>query len=144
MKLIPFVLKKKTNGPFEITRCAIFLSHAGKALWQTDESGNVSKQVIQEDYCEPNGFAVDNVWLDTKKSIAYIQVNPEKTSFADFYTWEEALVKSSKPECWRHFYCIEDQEGVDWWSPKGLVEAEFLPVGNIQDIIAEVRHLSKS
>jgi hypothetical protein len=138
MKLVPFVLTKKESGLFQMTRCTLFLSHAGKSIWQTDESGSISLETLQTDYLGPNGFAVHDIQLDTKRQTAYIQIDPTKTSFEDFYTWEEALQKQDKPECWRHFYFVKDRDGTDWWSPKGLLEAEFQSGEAVSEVFQEI------
>lgn len=138
MKLVPFVLTKKHTGVFQLTRCTLFLSHAGKSIWQTEELGLISLDTLRSDYLDPNGFAVVTIQIDTKQKIAYIQIDPTKTSFGDFYTWEEALQKQEKPECWRHFYFIQDKDGTDWWSPKGLVEAEFQSGEALSEVFQEI------
>lgn len=121
-----------------MTRCTLFLSHAGKSIWQTEEPGCLTLDKMREDYLDPNGFAVDGIQLDTTHNIAYIQINPTKTSFGEFYTWEEALQKQEKPECWRHFYFVQDKDGTDWWSPKGLVEAEFQSGDPLFELFQEI------
>lgn len=105
--------------------------HAGKSIWKTDEPGFVPLQTIVEDYCEPNGFVIKRTYEDTQNNITYIEVDPEATNLSDFYTWEEALRKPSKPECWRRFIFVKDAEQADWWSPKELIEAEIQEYGNV-------------
>ncbi len=138
MKLIPFVLTKQRTESFEFTRCTLFLSHAGKSLWQTDETGILSPQALHQEYLDPNGFAVKSVQIDPKKNIAYIEVDASQMTFQDFYTWEEALAKQDKPECWRHFYFVHDKEGVEWWSPQGISEADFQSGESISEVFREI------
>jgi hypothetical protein len=140
MKLIPYFWKQKNQSKFRFTSLSVFMSHAGKSIWCSDESGTLSKQTILEDYCEPNGFVVKSIHLD--KDTAYIEVDAEKMNLSDFYTWEEALQKPGKPECWRSFYFVQDKEGCDWWSPKGLIEAEIQGYGNAYDLWRHLRTVS--
>jgi hypothetical protein len=133
MKLLPFVLKQKQNSNgFTVTGLSLFLTHAGRGIWKTEESGPVSWDTIRDDYCEPNGLYVLSVVMDS--DIAYIHVDQDKTNFSDFYTWEEALVHPSKPECWRRFYWFQDKEGAFWWSSQGIVEAELPELGPIDSL----------
>ena len=143
MKLVPFILAKKKVNQFTITSVNVFLSYAGKAVWKTEESGFVSLSTILQDYCEPNGIFIEQSYLDKTKQIAYLKVNPEKTNLAEFYTWEESLSKSSKPECWRRFYFIQDAEHTDWWSPQGLTEAEIQDFGNIEQLASVISQYFK-
>ncbi len=143
MKLVPFILTQKKNGLFTISKLSLFLSHAGKSLWQTEESGLLSQDTLQEEYLLPNGFPVDHMEIDKAKRIAYVQVDKGKMNLSDFYTWEEALTKPDKPECWRHFYFIQDKEGADWWSPKGLLEAELPEVGNLGDLFVSLQSIKR-
>lgn len=138
MKLVPFFLTKKERNHFHITTLHLFLSHAGKSIWKTDESGFVPLQTIMEDYCEANGFVVKRSFVDTSKQIVYLEIDPEQTNLSDFYTWEEALTKSLKPECWRHFIFVKDAEQADWWSPKDLIEAEIQDYGNVLDVYTTI------
>lgn len=138
MKLVPFVLTTQTKSPFQLTRCTLFLSHAGKCLWQTDESGCLSQQALKEEYLDPNGFVVKKIDIDTKKKIAFIQVDPRQMRFEDFYTWEEALANPEKPECWRSFYFVHDMEGIEWWSPQGILEAEFQSGESLSELFKEL------
>ncbi len=139
MKLLPFILTEKKTPHFEITKLSLFLSHAGKALWQTDEAGMLSQKTIQEEYLEPNGMIAKKIRLDAKQQMAYIEINKESLHLQDFYTWEEALAKPSKPECWRHFYFVTDKEGAAWWAPKGLVEAEIPEIGNVDTLFTRLQ-----
>lgn len=131
MKLLPFLLTQKRTSEFTIHKLSLFLSHAGKSLWHTDESGMLSPEVLQEEYLVPNGMQAKSIRMDPKLQIAYIEVEKDTLQLNDFYTWEEAMAKPSKPECWRNFYFVTDKQGADWWSPKGLLEAELPEVGNI-------------
>jgi hypothetical protein len=140
MKLVPFFLTKHVQNSFTIVSLSLFLSHAGKSLWTTDESGALSASKILEDYCEPNGFVVESIRMEDT-SLAFVQVQPEKMNLADFYSWEEALQTPSKPECWRKFYFIQDKDGAEWWSPKGLLEAELQGFGSISELWRHLRTL---
>jgi hypothetical protein len=137
MKLIPYFLRKRNQNTFCLETLNVFLAHAGKAVWTTEEQGLLSLDTILHDYCEANGLIVNQVFLE--KDVAFLEVNPEKTNLSEFYTWEEALAKPGKPECWRRFYFLQDKEGSDWWSPKGLVEAEIQGFGNVQDLHRHLR-----
>jgi hypothetical protein len=140
MKLVPFFLTNQSQNTFTIVSASFFLAHAGKSIWTTDESGTVSEKTILEDYCEPNGFVVESIKIvDT--TLAFLQVNPSKMNLSDYYTWDEALQHPNKPECWRKFYFIQDKEGADWWSPKGLVEAEIQGFGNVVELWRHLRTL---
>jgi hypothetical protein len=143
MKLVPYILSQKELQHFTITRIALFLSHGGKSIWKTDTTALLSTKEILDEYCEPNGFVVDSIKIDTQKKIAYIQVNKEKTKLSEFYTWDEAYLHVGKPECWRRFYFVKDKEGADWWSPKGLIEAEIQDYGNVQDLFLDISSWSK-
>ena len=137
MKLVPFFLTETIKNTFHVQILSVFLAHAGKAVWSTEELGILSQEVILRDYCEPNGFVVKQ--LQIEKDIAYIQIDPEKTNLSDFYTWDEALHTAGKPECWRRFFFLQDKEGSDWWSPKGLIEAEIQGFGNIDALFRHLR-----
>jgi len=134
MKLVPFFLSKKERNHFTITNLHLFLSHAGKSIWKTDEPGSLPLQSVLEDYCEPNGFVIKRTYVDTSKHIVYLEIDSEKTNLTDFYTWEEALSKPTKPECWRRFIFVKDAEQADWWSPKDLIEAEIQDYGNVWEL----------
>lgn len=139
MKLLPFFLTETTKNTFHVHILSVFMAHAGKSIWTTEEKGIVSREAILRDYCEPNGFVIKQLLLE--KDIAYIQIDPEKTNLSDFYTWEEALANPAKPECWRRFYFFQDKEGSDWWSPKGLIEAEIQGFGNVETLFRHLRTL---
>lgn len=139
MKLLPFVLKQKHTSSFTVSSLSLFLTHAGKGIWKTEEPGVVSLEVLERDYCEPNGLVLSHAFLDAETTTAYLQVDPAKTSLSDFYTWEEALAKPTKPECWRTFYFFEDKEEAFWWSPQGIVEAELPEIGSVQTILSYLR-----
>jgi hypothetical protein len=145
MKLVPYILTQKELEHFTITRIALFLSHGGKSIWKADTptSTLLTKKEILDEYCIPNGFVVDSISIDAQNKIAYIQVNKEKTNLSEFYTWDEAYVHAGKPECWRHFYFVKDKEGADWWSPKGLIEAEIQDFGNVHDLFLQISSWSK-
>lgn len=140
MKLIPYFYTEKVQNNFVIRSLSVFLAHAGKSVWCSEESGILSEKCILEDYCEPNGFFVKS--LKIVKDTAYIEVEKEKMNLSDFYTWEEALAKPGRPECWRTFYFVSDKEGNDWWSPKGLIEAEIQGYGNVYELWRHLRTLS--
>lgn len=143
MKLLPYVLTKLENKEFTLWRFTLFLGHAGKALWETETSAMVSVAKIKNEYCSPNGLEAKTVVLHPEKNIAYIEIDTGKTKFSDFYTWEEALNKSDKPECWRHFYFVEDSNKTFWWTSKGLIEGEVQGGGNIQELFEDCISRSK-
>lgn len=134
MKVLPFFLTQKKQENFRIQCLNVFLSHAGKSVWKTEESGVLSEKQIREDYLDPNGFAVKSLWIDANAKIAYVEIDPSRTNLCDFYTWDEALQHPGKPECWRPFYFIQDKEGVSWWNCKGLFEADIQDLGNMETI----------
>jgi hypothetical protein len=140
MKLVPFFLTKHIQNGFTIVSLSLFLSHAGKSIWTTDEPGFISQQSIVQEYCEPNGFVVECI-QSLDKTLAFVQVNPSKMNISEFYTWEEALHQPTKPECWRKFYFVQDKDGAEWWSPKGLIEAEIQGFGNVVDLWRHLRTL---
>jgi hypothetical protein len=137
MKLIPYYYTEKVQNSFTIGCLCVFLAHAGKSVWCSEDSDILSKKTILEDYCEPNGFFVKT--LTIVKDTAYIEVVKEKMNLSEFYTWEEAVAKPGRPECWRPFFFIKDKEGSDWWSPKGLIEAEIQGYGNVMDLFQMIR-----
>ena len=139
MKLVPFVLTNQKRSLFLLTRCSLFLAHAGKRLWQTEEEGLVSLQQLKEEYLHPNGFVIQDIQIDPKKQIAFIQVNASQMNFQDFYMWEEALTNPEKPECWRPFYFVNDADGVEWWSAQGIPEAEFQGGETLYELFQEIR-----
>ena len=140
MKLVPFFLTKQLQNGFTIVSLSVFLSHAGKSIWTTDESGYVNDKTILEEYCEPNGFVVESIRV-LDKTLAFVQVNSGQMNLSEFYTWEEALHTPSKPECWRKFYFVLDKDDAEWWSPKGLIEAEIQGFGNVADLWRHLRTL---
>lgn len=144
MKLVPFILTQKNNHRFETVSLSVFLCHAGKTIWKSDEPGLLSEKTILTDYCEPNGFAVNKIYMDKEKQIAFIDINKEKTAMSDFYSWEEALSNSTKPECWRRYFFFTQKGGGDWWSPKGMVEAEIQDYGNVADLFQEIKDRCRS
>ncbi len=134
MKLLPFILAKKEVHPFHILSVNVFLAHAGKSVWKTEELGNIPIQSIVSEYCEPNGIYIVNSHLDTANQTAYLLVDSTRTNVSDFYNWEEALQQQAKPECWRRFYFIQHTNGANWWSPEGLTETEVQDYGNIVNL----------
>jgi hypothetical protein len=138
MKLVPFFTTQKQTASHTIVCLTLFLGHAGKSIWKTEEPGLLSKLQILQDYCEPNGFVVESIWIDEANQIAYVEVNPKKTTLSDFYTWEEALARPEKPECWRPFYFIHDKEQSDWWSSTDIFEGELSEGGNIIELYKSI------
>jgi hypothetical protein len=139
MKLIPYFYTEKNQNTFTIVSLSVFLAYAGKSVWSSEESGILSEKTILEDYCEPNGFIIKN--LSIHNDTAYIEIDASAMNLSDFYTWEEALAKPGRPECWRRFYFVQDKVGTDWWSPKGLIEAEIQGYGNVYDLWRHLRTL---
>lgn len=113
MKILPFVLKHSHSSSLTITGLSLFLSQAGKALWQTEEPTLSIKQLEQE-YLLPNGLIPKQIVVNG--SVAYVEVDPEKTRLQDFYTWEEALSSGTKPECWRTFWFFTDETNAEWFT----------------------------
>lgn len=138
MKLVPyfFTHPKGLVSEGHLTCLWIFLASAGKRLWQTEEQGFVCEEEILSSYCEPNGLSPKQIWSD--KDIAFIEINPQKTSLKEFYTWEEALQLPSKPECWKRIVLVYDVDKNLWWSGKGLGEAEIPEFGSVDDFLARL------
>jgi hypothetical protein len=139
MKLVPFIHRQKQVNSFWVSELQLFLSHAGRSVWKTEEPGSLPSKTILEEYCEPNGFFIKNVHMDTQQNIAYVEIDPEKTKLCDFYTWEEALQQSTKPECWRTFFFMKDKNNEHWYGAKGIVEAEIQDLGNIADVYERIQ-----
>jgi hypothetical protein len=139
MKLVPFIHRQKQVNSFWVSELLLFLSHAGRGVWKTEEPGVLSSKTILEEYCEPNGFVVKNLHLDPQNNIAYIEIDSTKTKLSDFYTWEEALQQPTKPECWRPFFFMRDKNNEHWYWAKGIVEAEIQDVGNIADVYERIQ-----
>jgi hypothetical protein len=123
MKLVPFVFTQSNTPTLTKIKLSLFLSHAGKAVWQTDETV-LSKEQIQSEYLQPNGFTTNQIWI--VNDTCYIEVDTTKTNIASFYTWEEALSLSDKPECWRSFYFFHDTIGANLWTPDEDCEIQGL------------------
>lgn len=139
MKLVPFVLTQKSGSSLESYRWLVFLSHAGRGVWKTDEPGLLSEKQIRQDYLVPNGIYTSKVLIDKINEVAWIHVDTSKTNLSEFYTWEEALHATSKPECWRPFYFFKDEKGSYWWSGKGIeCDAEIQELGNVADCFTDV------
>ena len=142
MKLVPFYKTQKQTKTHTITCLTFFLSCAGKRLWRTETNEILTEKQILDEYCEPNGFVVEHIWMDSKKQTAYLQIDPKKTNLSDFYTWDEAITKLGKPECWRSFYFIQDKEGTEWWSTKDSFEAELSEDGSIYTLYTQILQLA--
>jgi len=142
MKLVPFWIQRTHRGTLSVLKINVFLAVAGKRVWKSEESGDLSEDTLRNDYCEPNGLAVLRAWREP--GIAYLQIDPSKTSLSEFYSWEEALAHPSKPECWRPFYWIVDPEGKEWWTPNGVPEAELGDYGSIASLCGKVSQLVES
>lgn len=143
MKLLPYILTKQEKKDFTFWKFDVFLSYGGKSIWETDTPNSLTSTEIQDEYCIPNELYPQSIHIDTKKHLAYIQIEKQKTKLSDFYTWDEVCLKIEKPECWRTFYFLQDKIDSFWWSPKGLVEAEIQGGGNIQDLFEECIRWSK-
>lgn len=122
MKLVPFYLTVK-NGSLHITKLSLFLSQAGKKLWESEEE-TLTKEELLENYLYPNDLHPLRIHFAGK--IVYIEIDSSKTKLNDFYTWEEAMKHPQKPECWRNYYFCKDSVGAEWFSGKLLqTEAEI-------------------
>lgn len=144
MKLIPYFLTKRSLKELEAIRLSVFLSHAGKSLWKTEESGMLSEKQIREDYLDPNGLDAKHIVLDANAQAAWIYVDETKTKISEFYSWEEALASPQKPECWRNVYWMRDAQGCHWWSPKGIASAELPEIGSFDTILETVELFQRS
>lgn len=144
MKLIPYFLTKRPLKELEAVRLSLFLSHAGKSIWKTDEPGLLSEQAIKDNYLDPNGFVVRKCIVDKQTQTAWICIDESQTHLSEFYTWEEALASSAKPECWRHLYWMRDDQGCHWWSPKGVAGAEVGDGLSFAEILERIESLERS
>lgn len=135
MKLIPFFITEKHRKHLNISCLHIFLAHAGKSVWKIEED-NLSPKEILEEYCIPNGFEVENVWIE--EGIGYIRVK-QGSNLAEFYSWEESAKHPQKPECWRKFFFFQDSEQSPWFYPQDIFEAEIQELGNIGKVFEHIR-----
>lgn len=127
MKLFPFILKD-IKETLKMTSLKVFLGLGGKALWRTDETA-LSHEQVKEEYLLPNGLIPKRMF--EVASILFVEIDSAKTNLQDFYTWEEALIQSSKPECWRTFSFFTDGKGAEWFSSRylqGENEVEGRPI----------------
>jgi hypothetical protein len=115
----------------------LFLSHAGKAVWQTDEPV-LTKEQIQTEYLQPNGFHTKRMWISD--DIVYIEVDKENTNVSSFYTWEEALACPEKPECWRAFYFFQDAIQAHLWMPD--TDYEIQGLGSLWSLYTVLRDMT--
>jgi hypothetical protein len=114
MKIFPFVLKT-SQGSLKVRGLSVFLAHAGKSLWQTEEE-TLSLEQLRDEYLLPNGLIPKQIKMDS--SIAYVEIDMQKTKRDDFYTWEESLQNPAKPECWRLFSFFTDEKGAEWFTSR--------------------------
>ena len=137
MKLLPYCFTHPplSGSDLQATCAWVFLSLAGKRLWQTDEAV-VSDDEICRLYCEPNGLPVRRIVRDSSKDLAYVEIDSSQLRLSDFYSWEEALQRKDKPECWRRFLFLKDKQGFDWWSPPGLPDAELPEIGSVSSLLS--------
>jgi hypothetical protein len=143
MKLVPFFITEKHRKHLVISCLHVFLAHAGKAVWKSEED-ILTKDQILNDYCEPNGFEVEQIWIEG--GIAYIQVK-QGSNLSEFYTWEESAKHPQKPECWRKFFFFQDNQGLphkdsSWFYPQDIFEAEIHELGNIGKVFDTIRQMS--
>ena len=129
MKLVPFFITRKNRKNLEVSCLYVFLAHGGKAVWKTEENKITEKEILEE-YCLPNGFEVEKIWIEEKENIAFIQIS-SSSNLNDFYSWEESAKHPQKPECWRKFYFFKDCYQSDWFYPQDIHEAEVQDLGNI-------------
>lgn len=138
MKVLPFYLKQKT-GQLQMTNLTVFLSSAGKNLWQTEEQ-TLSEKQLREDYLEPNGFVVKKIKLI--QQMYFVEIDPEKTKLEDFYKWDETFKLQQRVECWRSFYFFKDATNADWFTGKQQQESE-IEGKPIQDYYEDIlRHIA--
>ena len=135
MKLVPYCFTHPAHQPpqLQLTCLWVFVSSAGKRLWQTEEASLTDEEILTL-YCEPNGLPVIHIQRDPTNHCVYLEVDATHVKFSEFYSWEEAMVHPEKPECWRRFVFFEDAKGTEWWSPKGLVEAELPDLGSVASL----------
>lgn len=137
MKLVPFVFTQQHSESLTKMKLLLFLSHAGKAVWQTDEAHLTTEQ-IQKEYLEPNGFHSKRMWISY--DVVYIEVDKDKTNLSCFYTWEEALARPEKPECWRAFYFFQDSIQAHLWMPD--TECEIQGIGSLWSLYTVLRDMT--
>jgi hypothetical protein len=140
MKIIPFVLKE-TKETLTMTSLKLFLAHAGKGVWTTEEA-NLSTKDIEQEYLLPNGLIPKRMF--ERRSILYIEIDSNKTRFEDFYTWDEALCNTEKPECWRQFFFFKDEQGGEWFSSRLLQGENELEGRPIHEYYEEILACAKS
>lgn len=140
MKLVPFFITRNNRKNLEVHCLYVFLAHGGKAAWKTEENRLHTKKEILEEYCKPNGFSVEEIWIQEKEQIAYIKIS-SLANLSDFYTWEESSKHPQKPECWRKFYFFKDNLQSAWFYPQDIHEAEVQDLGNIGKIFDHLIHI---
>ena len=133
MKIIPFILKNHP-GSLEMSALKLFVAHAGKAIWTTDETLTVSQ--LEQEYLVPNGLISKRVHL--VGTTFFVEIDPEKTKCSDFYTWDEALQLPNRPECWRSYYFFKDTTGAEWFSSRFLQGDNELEGRPIHDYYEEI------
>lgn len=125
----------------------VFLDKAGKRVWQTEDEPGMDQQPVpdflRETYLEPNGIYASDILLDSVDDCAWVRVDAKKTSFRDFYSWEEALQRPDKPECWRTFYFFSSESGEEFWSPVYVQHpgAEIQGLGNVYCLFEKVKQM---
>jgi hypothetical protein len=116
MKVLPFFLKTKHHH-LHMVALHLFLSHAGKTLWDIDEN-QCTEETLRKEYLLPNGLLPKRI-LQVKE-VFFVEIDEEATKLSDFYSWEEAVQHPMRPECWRTYYFFKDNVGADWFTPKHL------------------------
>lgn len=133
MKLLPFLLKEVPGPKLKTYTLSVFLANGGHSLWEAEDTNAL----------EENGIYTASVFQS--KNIFFCEVDPKRTKLEEFYTWEEVQQDPKKKtlECWRDYYFFYDSSGGEWWSPRGIFEAEIQEVGNIAEIFEDIlRHLT--
>ena len=103
MFVVPFFYRAPIQSliSWSLQPIVIFLENRGKQLCQVDSP---------TEWLSENGFSVKNKWQ--VGDILYVEVDAEKTSLRDFYSFEQLTVQQQKgtEECWRTFYTMKSEE----------------------------------
>ena len=118
-----------------MTKLSLFLGNAGKSFWRTEEE-TVTKKELLEEYLEPNGFCIEHIHFG--KDSIFVKVDPSKMNLSDFYSWEEAMKNSQKPECWRNFYFFKDDKDADWFTSKQMQNENEVEGKEVNEIYADI------
>ncbi len=113
MYLLPYILESKLSGQSEFTSQTLwlFLAERGKAVWQTDEEGELTPSFVINEYFTPNEI-YGNIRHFTK-DICLFEVDCMKTRIEDFWTWLDEKAKEDDI-VWRPFFMIQGKDNYAW------------------------------